>query len=85
MEKESIGDWDQFAANARFGGKSDYHEEIYTTAIDRSGPLYRMREIEAERKVREIEGDTAINPHIREERGLEVNDGDDEESRFVSP
>ena len=85
MSQESIGEWDQFAANERFGGKSDYHEDIYTTTIDRSGPLYRMRELEAERKVREIEGASTINAHIREERGLDVgDDGLDEEERFVS-
>ena len=84
MSQESIGEWDQFAANERFG-KSDYHEDIYTTTIDRSGPLYRMRELEAERKVREIEGDSTINAHIREERGLDIgDDGLDEEERSVS-
>lgn len=84
MSQESIGNWDQFAANERFGRKSNYHEDIYTTAIDRSGPLYRMRELEAERKVREIEGDFSANPHMREERGLGLGEsGADEEERYV--
>jgi len=84
MSKESIGVWDQFAANERFGGKSNYHEELYTTPIDRTGPLYRMRELEAERKVREIEDDFSANPHVREERGLGLEeDGADEEERYT--
>ena len=83
LSLEPNGEWDQFRANEQqFGLKSDYDEELYTTKIDRSGILYRMREIEAERKVREIEGDVATNPHIREERGLKAeDDGEDEEDK----
>ncbi|MCJ1475361.1 hypothetical protein MMC13_004023 [Lambiella insularis] len=84
MSLESSGDWDQFKANEeRFGLKSDFNEEMYTTRIDRSGPMYRLREIEAERKVREIEGDLPSNAHIREERGLQnENDEYDEEEKY---
>lgn len=83
MSLESSGEWDQFKANEeRFGLKSDFNEEMYTTKIDRSGPMYRLREIEAERKVREIEGDLSTNAHIREERGLQnEKDGFDEEEK----
>ena len=85
MSLESSGEWDQFKANEeRFGLKTDFNEEMYTTKIDRSGPMYRLREIEAERKVREIEGDLASNSHVREERGLEIrDDGHNEEEKSV--
>ncbi|MCJ1295155.1 hypothetical protein MMC34_006716 [Xylographa carneopallida] len=84
MSLESNGEWDQFKANEeRFGLKSDFNEEMYTTKIDRSGPMYRLREIEAERKVREIEGDLSSNSHMREERGLEIeDDGHNEEDKY---
>ena len=83
MSLESVGDWDQFKANEqRFGVKSDYDENLYTTPIDRSNPLYRMREAEAERITREIEGNTSNNAHMREERGVpQEDDGMDEEER----
>ena len=82
---ECAGEWDQFEANEqRFGLRSDYDETIYTTKIDRSGPLYRMRELEAERISREIVADTSSNAHIREERGLpEDDDGTGEEEKSV--
>lgn len=83
MSLESGGEWDQFKANEqRFGVTSDYDENIYTTRIDKSHPLHRMREAEAERIAREIEGDTSTNAHIREERGIRHDDdGIDEEER----
>ena len=83
MSLEGPGDWDQFAANEqRFGVKTDYDETIYTTKIDRSGPLYRMRELEAERISREIVADTSSNTHLREERGLQnEDDGTEEEAK----
>ena len=85
MSLESAGDWDQFKANEqRFGLKSDYDENMYTTTIDRSNPLYRMREAEAERIVREIEESTSNNTHVREERGFREEDGAlDEDDRYV--
>ncbi|MCJ1435475.1 hypothetical protein MMC27_004848 [Xylographa pallens] len=84
MSLESSGEWDQFKANEeRFGLKSDFNEEMYTTRIDRSGPMYRLREIEAERKVREIQGDLSSNSHMIEERGLEIEDnGHNEEDKY---
>lgn len=77
----SGGEWDQFKANEeRFGVKSDYDETLYTTKIDKKNPLYAMREREAERIAREIEGDVSTNAHMREERGLK-DDGLDEEEK----
>lgn len=47
--------WDQFAANERLtGGKTDYHEDIYTTKLDRTGSDYRAREQRAAQLEREI-------------------------------
>ena len=79
----SGGTWDQFQANEQlFGVKSDYNEDIYTTHIDRSTPDYRQREAEALRIAREIEGSSATNAHIREERGISnEDDGFDEEAK----
>ena len=81
MSLESSGEWDQFKANEeRFGLRSDYDENIYTTQIDKKNPLYAMREREAERIAREIEGDVTNNTHMREERGFK-DDGLDEEEK----
>ncbi|KAL9591965.1 MAG: hypothetical protein Q9179_007194 [Wetmoreana sp. 5 TL-2023] len=81
------GAWDQFQANEqRFGLKSDYDENIYTTSIDKSHPDYRRREAEASRLAQEIERSQVDNAHVREERGLShPEDATDEEekSEFV--
>ena len=51
----STGGWDQFKTNeARFGLKTDYQDEMYTTQLDRSGKDFKEREREADRKAREI-------------------------------
>lgn len=74
--EQSPGTWDQFQVNEqKFGVKSDYDENIYTTTIDRSNPLYPQREAEAQRIVKEIEGTTTDNVHVKEERGI-ANEGD---------
>ena len=78
----SGGAWDQFKANEQlFGLKSDYDENIYTTRIDRSNPSYREREAAAIRLAQDIEGTSTSNAHIREERGMNDEDGglDEEE------
>ena len=77
-------EWDQFEANERlYGVKSDYDENLYTTAIDRTNPLYKQRLAAAERIAREIEGASAMNSHVAEERGLILGDdsGMDEEDK----
>ena len=77
--------WDQFALNERkFGVRTDYHEELYTTALDPSKSKISMAE--ANRLATEIErgmkSDTT-NIHRMEERGMEIDDGDmDEEDRY---
>ena len=79
----SGGAWDQFKANEQlFGLKSDYDENIYTTRIDRSNPSYREREAAATRLAQDIEGASTNNSHVREERGMNDEDGGlDEEDK----
>ena len=88
LSLESAGGaaWDQFEANERlYGLKTDYHEEIYTTSIDRSNPLYKQRAARAEKIAREIENQSTSNAHLREERGQALaEDGhSDEEAKYV--
>ena len=84
LESSGTSDWDQFAENERkFGTKTTYDENLYTTAINRSDPSYREREAAAARLAREIEGSTSVNAHIREERGQALeNDMEDEETKY---
>lgn len=66
--------WDQFALNeARFGVKTDYKEELYTTELDYSKS--RISVAEANRIAREIEqkGAGTTNIHLMEERGVDVD------------
>lgn len=80
LEKSSSGSgsWDQFAANERkFGIKSTYDENIYTTAIDKSHPQYKERVAAAEKKAREIERSAAATAHVAEERVMDYSGGDD--------
>lgn len=78
--------WDQFATNERmYGVQSTYDENIYTTAIDRSNPQYKQREAQAARIAREIEGSSAADAHIAEERRRDADRGDgglDEEEKY---
>lgn len=81
LEKPSGGGgaWDQFAENERlFGLKTDYDENIYTTAIDRSHPQYKERLAAAERKAREIERTVPTTAHVAEERVMDFAGGDDQ-------
>jgi PAB1-binding protein PBP1 len=88
LEKStSPGSWDQFAANERlFGLKTDYDENIYTTAINKSHPQYREKVAAAERKAREIERSAPTTAHVAEERVMDYvggneNDGENEEDK----
>lgn len=74
----SSGAWDQFAANEKlFGLQTDYDENMYTTAIDKSHPQYRERAAAAERKAREIERSAAVTSHVAEERIMDFVGGGD--------
>jgi len=69
MSNSGGGAWDQFEENERrFGVKTDYDENIYTTTINKKHPQYKQRLAEAERKAREIERSAANNSHVAEER-----------------
>jgi PAB1-binding protein PBP1 len=87
MSLETTGrstEWDQFSTNEQlFGVRSNYDESYYTTTIDRSNPQYAERAARAEKIAREIEGSSALNSHVREERGLVAADdkGIDEEEK----
>ena len=72
------GPWDQFAANEKlFGLQTDYDENMYTTAIDKSHPQYKERMAAAEKKAREIERSTAATSHVAEERIMDFVGGGD--------
>lgn len=72
----NTGGWDQFAENEkRFGITTDYDENIYTTAIDKSHPQYKERIAAAERKAREIERSQATTAHVAEERIMDWSSG----------
>jgi PAB1-binding protein PBP1 len=83
-----MADWDQFATNERLTGvRSQFDENIYTTTIDRSHPQYAQRAALAEKMASEIEGSSAMNRHVREERAQNTaSDGKyvDEEDLYVS-
>lgn len=87
LEKSSsgTGEWDQFAANERlFGLKTDYNENFYTTAIDKSHPQYNERLASADRKAREIEKSAPTTSHVAEERVMDhvgADNGGDEEDK----
>ncbi|KAI8348330.1 hypothetical protein B0O80DRAFT_182231 [Mortierella sp. GBAus27b] len=76
--------WDQFAANERlFGVTTDFDEEIYTTKLDRTGADFKAREQHAIQIANEIQQSVSNNVHMREERGLAVDDsGLDEEDLY---
>lgn len=88
LEKSSgSGTWDQFAENERlFGLKTNYDENFYTTAIDKSHPEYKERIAAAEKKAREIERSAPTTAHVAEERVMDYvggDDGGDEEDKYV--
>ncbi|KAI1300704.1 hypothetical protein EDD11_006036 [Mortierella claussenii] len=76
--------WDQFAANEKlFGVRTDFDEELYTTKLDRSGADFKAREQQAIQIANEIQQSVSTNVHMREERGLAVDDsGLDEEDLY---
>lgn len=79
-------EYDQFEVNDRLTGKkSDYSEDYYNTAIDRSAPSYRERKARADRIAKEIQSSGTDNPHVAEERNLISPEAEcmDEESRYA--
>lgn len=86
----SSGPWDQFAANEKlFGLKTDYDENMYTTAINKTHPQFRERMAAAERKAKEIERSAPVTAHVAEERVMDYVGGggtgeDNEEDKYGS-
>ncbi|KAG1773434.1 hypothetical protein EDD22DRAFT_857547 [Suillus occidentalis] len=76
--------WDQFAANEQmFGVTTTFDEEVYTTKLDRTAADYKERERKAQRIASEILNGAINNPHVAEERNLNVDDsGVNEEDKY---
>jgi len=76
--------WDQFAVNEKlFGVKTRFDEDAYTTKLDRSAADFKERERKAQRIANEIIGAGTSNPHIAEERNLNIDDsGVNEEDKY---
>lgn len=54
--------WDQFKENERkFGVKTDFNMDDYTTKLDKNSKDYKKKEAQAERLAREIEKVCNIN------------------------
>lgn len=84
LENGHTGGWDQFAAHKQMTGlDSTYNEGDYTTTINRSRPGFEEAQRKADRIAREIEGSSATNAHVAEERGMQHLDdsGLDEEAK----
>ena len=84
MENGSVGGWDQFAAHKKMTGlESTYDENHYTTPLNRSRAGFDEAARRADQIAREIEGSSATNAHIAEERGIKAVDdsGLDEEAK----
>lgn len=82
------GKWDQFATNEKkFGVKTSYNENLYTTAINRNHPNYKERDAFAKRKEQEILGSAPTTSHVAEERVMDYSGGNDskgdEEDKYV--
>lgn len=77
-ETSNSGEFDQFKVNEqKFGVKSTYNEEDYTTRIDRSSAGFAERNARAARIAAEIEGNSKSNAWT-EQRGAN-DEGYDEE------
>ena len=86
LDESALGTWDQFATNEKlYNVQSDYDENLYTTAIDRTTPRYREREAKAARIAREINNSEAANSHVAEERRMNDSQdaGLDEEEKYA--
>jgi PAB1-binding protein PBP1 len=77
--------WDQFAVNEKlFGVKTNFDEDVYTTRLDRSAADFKERERKAQKIANEITGVVTNNPHVAEERTVNIVDdsGMDEEDKY---
>ncbi|EPY28882.1 hypothetical protein STCU_04834 [Strigomonas culicis] len=74
-------EWDQFKANERFGVRSTYNEDIYTTKLDRNAISKEEAEF-AENIARQIEAAPVQNFQHALERGETMPDDIDEGTLF---
>jgi hypothetical protein len=82
LPMSNSGNWDQFEANKiLFNIESTYDENLYTTKLDyeKADAALAAR---AEKMALEIAKEPSTNPHIREERGQELDNNASEEDRF---
>jgi PAB1-binding protein PBP1 len=80
----NIGNWDQFSANEKFGVKTTYSEDLYTTKLDASKITDAQRR-KADKLAGEINKDmTGVhgNIHMMEERGMKLGGDYDEEDLY---
>lgn len=95
LDEETFGDlaamngsrpgrkWDQFQVNEdKFGVRTSFDEDEYTTKIDRNDANFAERQREAARLASEIEGKASDNIHMREERNQALGADFDEEAMY---
>lgn len=75
--------WDQFQVNEdKFGIKTSFDEDEYTTKLDRHGAGFAEKQREAARLASEIEREASENVHIREERNQDLGGDFNEEDLY---
>ncbi|GJD12732.1 Polyadenylate-binding protein-interacting protein 4 [Galdieria sulphuraria] len=80
LDSSVVPEWDQFALNKeKFGIKSTFKEELYTTKLDRSAPDFDAKLRKAEELAQQIRRAETTNIHLKEERGQELERDYDEE------
>jgi hypothetical protein len=84
LEETDTKDWDQFEVNAKkFGYKSTFDMDLYTTPLDKNSAFFKENEGRAAKLAAEIEGKSASTSHQAEERGQDdLFDQADEEDRY---
>ncbi|KAK3315402.1 hypothetical protein B0H66DRAFT_482269 [Apodospora peruviana] len=83
LESHGKGEkWDQFAANeSLFGLTTNYHEEFYTTPLNKGDANWKERVAKADQKAREITQSPATTAHVAEERVMDYEGGDGHDDR----
>ncbi|GJQ14705.1 hypothetical protein GpartN1_g7000.t1 [Galdieria partita] len=80
LDSSVVPEWDQFTLNKeKFGVKSTFKEELYTTKLDRSAPDFDAKLRKAEELAQQIRRAETSNIHLKEERGQELERDYDEE------
>ena len=84
LDSVERGNWDQFKTNEeKFGYKSTFDMDLYTTPLDKSSSFYKANAKKAGDIAASIEGKVATSVHEAEERGQDhLHDAGDEEDRY---